>query len=326
MNKQLLAGLGAGVASAVVLITAATGGTMFALFTFIFLAPLPIVITGLGWGWASGALAAVVAALVMAGLLQFKAAVLHLVAVGAPMAIFAYYLMLNREVQSPDNSQAPAIEWYPIGRILGIAAIIGGALGSAALLSVATSVEGLETEIRKVVDRIVSGELPFPDQNLRKPTEEELEAFVKLMTASFSAAFATFWMMLACFNLWLGGLITSASGRLARPWPDLSLMALPTHTPLLFVGAIGLSFLPGYPGLIASGFASAFFFAYLVVGLAIVHNLTRGIAVRPLLLVMVYFSLVFLNPFSSIIVAMLAIAEPISPFRRRPPNPGAGNT
>ncbi|MEO0809094.1 MAG: hypothetical protein AAFW82_00360, partial [Pseudomonadota bacterium] len=80
---------------------------------------------------------------------------------------------------------------------------------------------------------------------------------------------------------------------------------------------VGLSFLPGYAGLIALGFASAVLFAYIIVGLAIIHNITRGLAARPFILFMVYAGLLLLNPFSSIIVAMIAIGEPISPIRRR---------
>ena len=136
------------------------------------------------------------------------------------------------------------------------------------------------------------------------------------MTQSFAAAVASFWMVVACLNLWLGGLIPHASGRLARPWPNLTELALPRIAPLVFAAAIALSFLPGYPGLIASGFGSAMFFAYLLVGLAIIHNLTQASAARPFILFAVYFALVALNPFSGIVVSMIGIAEPISPLRR----------
>ena len=324
MNLGIAVGIGAGLASALVLVAAATGSTILALFSFIFLAPLPIIIAGLGWGWAAGIVAAIVSALVMLALGQPKAAALHLFAIGLPMAAFAYFLLLNRSYVAGAGGQ-PTTEWYPVGRVIGLATLVAGSLAALAMYSVAPNLEGLESEIRRVVDRLAKGELPLPQGSVAKPGEAELDAFAKLMTQSFAAAVASFWMALACLNLWLGGLITHASGRMARPWPNLTELALPRSAPLVFAGAIALSFLPGYPGLVASGFGSAMFFAYLLVGLAIIHNLTRANAARPFILFAVYFALVALNPFSGIVVSMIGIAEPISPLRRsfgtRPPAP-----
>ena len=105
---------------------------------------------------------------------------------------------------------------------------------------------------------------------------------------------------------------------------DLSLLTLPREAPIALAAAIGLSFVGGYVGLIALGFASAIFFAYLIVGLAIIHNLTRKFgAARMLIMTAVYASLFILGPFSAIIISMIGIAEPISPIRRRSGEPTA---
>jgi hypothetical protein len=335
MRNSLLVGLGAGIASALVLVAAAKG-SMFGLFAFIFMAPLPIIIVGLGWGWPAASTAAAAAGGAMVIVSQPKAAILHLCAIGLPMAAFAYFLLLNRFTgqRLPDGN--PAIEWYPVGRVVAFAALIAGGLASLSLFSVASDMASLEAEVRKTLDRFIASSpgtdgkpaasqdgRPVP--NLKLPSDADIETFAKLMTRSFAAAVATFWMALACLNIWLGGLIARASGRLARPWPDLSLLSLPRETPLAFVAAIGLSFLDGYAGLIASGFASAFFFAYLLVGLAIIHNLTRGTNARGLILFAVYLALFVLNPFSGIIIAMIGIAEPISPLRRRFSSPAPPN-
>ena len=316
MRTGIMIGLGAGLVSALVLVAAATGTNALVLFFLFFLAPMPIIIVGLGWGWAASAVAAAVAAVAMLTLSQPRAAVLHLVAIGLPMATLAYFIMLNRVVGPGQGGSQPSLEWYPIGRVLGITAVIAGGIAALALFSIASDVAGLEKAIRKAVDRFASGQLSLPGGETKAPEPEQLDAFAKLMTQSFAAAVASFWMFLACFNLWLGGVVTKASGRLLRPWPDLSLVMLPREAPLAFVAAIGLSFLPGYAGLIASGFAGALFLAYMLVGLAIVHNLTQGLGARPLVLFATYFALVVFNPFSGIIVAMLAISEPILPFRR----------
>ncbi len=336
MRNGLFIGFGAGVASALVLMAAAKG-SLLGLFALLFLAPLPIIIAGLGWGWAAGGTAAAVAAGAMLVVTQPKAAALHFFAIGLPMAVLAYLLMLNRLSGARAADGSPVVEWYPVGRAVGLAAIFAGCLSALALFSVASDIDGLEAEIRKGLDRF-SASMPAPDKSadgsaqgtsrrpaLNLPKGADLDAFAKLMTRSFSVAVASFWMALACLNLWLGAVVTQASGRLARPWPDLSLLALPREMPLAFVAAIGLSFLEGYPGLIAAGFASAIFFAYLLVGLAIIHNLTRGNSVRGLILFAVYLALFVLNPFSGIIIALIGIAEPILPLRRQRPPPQGGS-
>ncbi len=91
--------------------------------------------------------------------------------------------------------------------------------------------------------------------------------------------------------------------------------------------ALVFTFLPGYPGLISSGFAGALLFAYMLMGLAIIHYVTRGKAHRPFILWAVYFLLLLFNSWVAAIIALLAIAEPISPLKRwptagRPPQSG----
>ncbi len=316
MQNNILVGIAAGIVSAIVLIAAAQGSPL-ALFAFIFLAPLPIIIAGLGWGWTSAFSAAVIAALTMAALGSPRVAISHFVAVGLPMVICSYLLMLNRAIQPTSSEDKPYIEWYPPGRVLGFLALAAGALATASLFSIATNERELEAAIREHIDKF----------NLKLPGENDVENFAKLMTRSFTPVAATFWITVACFNLWLGGLVAYVSGQLARPWPDLSLMMLPREAPLFLLAAVGASFLGGYPGLIAIGFASAIFFAYLIIGLAILHNITRGNGARIFILVAVYLGLFILNPFSGIIIAMIGIAEPVSPIRRRfaPPDTGSGS-
>ena len=156
--------------------------------------------------------------------------------------------------------------------------------------------------------------------------EPEIAAFTELMVVSFAGAIASLWMAIATLNMWLAGVVTRASGRLIRPWPNLSETRLPRSMPLAFALCVVLTFLPGFPGLIASGFASAFMFAFLLVGLAVLHSVTRGMGARVLILSAVYASLIFLNPFSGIVVAMIGLAEPISPLRRKPPSQPPSST
>jgi len=311
MRNSIFVGLAAGLVSAVVLIAAAQGA-IAGLIALIFLAPLPVIIAGLGWGWAAAMVASALAALTLSVLVTPRVAMFHLLAVGLPMVASSYLLLLNRAAPQTNATQAGAsenagLEWYPPGRVLGALTLMAGSLAAILLFSIAANESQLEIATREYTEQL---ELKLPD-------EMTADDFAKLMVRGLTPVAATFWITVACFNLWLGAWVTEVSGRLARPWPDLSLMTLPNETPLALMLTVGLSFLPGYAGLIALGFASAVLFAYIIVGLAIIHNITRGLAARPFILFMVYAGLLLLNPFSSIIVAMIAIGEPISPIRRR---------
>ena len=322
MPLALLIGIGAGVVSAVLFASAATG-TLLGLLVLFFLSPLPVAIAGLGWGWQSAAAAAAASAAVIMFALSGRAALFHLLALGLPTVVLSYLCLLNREIAPAGNGADAKLEWYPIGRIVMVAAVWAGALAALALLTTASDIEGLRAALKQTFERIFVLSPPGSPTGAETLGEREISAFTELMVLTFAAAVATMWMTLATLNLWLAGLVTWQSGRLARPWPELAALRLPRTAPLAFAVAIVLTFLPGYGGLIASGFASAFLFAYTLLGLAIIHYVTRPLSARGLVLGAVYGALVILYPFSWLLLAALGLAEPISPLRRRLPPPGS---
>lgn len=318
MPFALLIGLGAGLVSALLFASASTG-TLLGLMVLVFLTPLPVAITGLGWGWPAAATATVSAPIAIALLVAPQAALLHLVALGLPTVILSYLTLLNRRVAEDGKEW---IEWYPVGRIVAITAVIAGCLATLALVSTATDMEGLRASLRETFERGILQQIETATPDGQTLGKEEIATFTELMVVSFAGAIATMWMAIAMLNLWLAGVVTRMSGILVRSWPELSTLTLPRQMSIAFAVAIALTFLPGYPGLIASGFASAFIFAFVLVGLAVVHYVTRGMAIRGLILLAVYASLVLLNPFSGLAVAMIGLAEPISPLKRKlPPAP-----
>ncbi len=316
MPIGLLIGLGAGLVSAVLFASAGTG-TVTGLLALIFLTPLPVAIVGLGWGWAAAAVAATGAFATITATINPQAALLHLLALGLPTVILSYLALLNRPVGG--TPEYPQLEWYPLGRIVAFAAFWAGGLATLALLTTATDLDSLRATLRESFERMFVNQaaLPSGEQPLGEP---EIAALTELMVVSFAGAIATMWMLLAMLNLWLAGLITRASGRLTRPWPDIASLQMPRTVTLAFGIAVAASFIPGYPGLIASGFASAFVFAFMLVGLAIIHSVTRGMGARGFILGAVYGALLVLNPFSGLAIATIGLAEPVSPLRRKPPS------
>jgi hypothetical protein len=321
MTAAFPIGLLAGLVSAVVFGSANTGSALGLLVLFM-VSPMPVAVAGLGWGWRAAAVAAAVGAVLIAGVLTPRAGLFHFLTLGLPAAVLSYFVLLNRDVA--DDSGQTRTEWYPLGRVVGYAAIWAGVLAAFALLSTADDIEHLRSQIRTIVDRMFTVPADKRPPGMPQPRPEQVEQITALMVASFAGATATIWFVVGVLNLWLGGLVAAKSGRLARPWPELSTLALPRSMTIALAGSILGMFLPGLPGLMASGFASALFTAFALVGLAIIHRVTLGRPSRGLVLTATYASLMLLSPFSVFILSILGLAEPFSPLRRTPvPYPGS---
>ncbi len=324
MQLGLLIGIGAGLASAALFASAWTG-TALGVFVLFFMSPMPVAIAGLGWGWAAGALAAAIGTLVVAMAGGARSGTVYLVALGAPAAVFSYLALLNRVVEvapgqgAPSDSLAAATEWYPIGRLIAWASLWAALIAAVALLSIGSDIASLRAALLEVFEKTNLAAAMGPGG--RALTAPEKNAFIALMAALFPWAMSTVWFTIAILNLWAAGHITRASGRLIRPWPDLSAVQLPPAMPLAFGAALLATFSTDMMGLLASGVASALMFAFMLVGLAILHRVTRGSALRPAVLSLAYAALLFMPPFSTLLVASIGLAEPF--FRKRFPPGGA---
>jgi hypothetical protein len=314
-----LIGLAGGFASAVLFMSAIAGGPMGRVLLY-FLAPLPSFLAGLGWGAPSALVAALTAAtgigVVLGGIWP---AFVFLVSQGLPIVILCHLALLNRPIavgaqDDEDGGTVTALDWYPVGRLLAAGAIIAGSLSVMSLFMLGGDLYQVRNALREMIEKVFAQDLA----SLRdKPlTREEIDALAQLGLYLLPAASATSWLAGFSLNLWLAGRITHASGRLARPWPDLAAMTFPPGMAWGMAIAMAFTFLPGYPGLISSGFAGALLFAYMMMGLAIIHYVTRGKAHRPLILWSVYFLLLIFNSWMAALIALLGLAEPISPLKR----------
>ena len=313
MPYRLLIGFGAGLVSAVVFASATTGPLLMRMVLFL-LTPLALFLAGLGLG----PLAAAVAGLAGTALVLVAGSALGALVFAAsqaiPVIVLTYLASLNRQ------TDAGNVEWYPAGRLVIAAAIIAGLFSTLTLFLLGGDIDTLRTALRDMLQQFVNTELPkMPDA----PTlgAEEIDEATAIALALLPAASAISTMGSLLFNLWLAGRITKASGRLQRPWPDLAAIVYPPVTPLLLAVATGAGFLAGLPGMIAAGFAGPLFLAYVLLGLAVVHFMTRGRPWRPFALWGLYASLFIMNTVASLAIALLGLAEAIWPMRKVSPPP-----
>jgi hypothetical protein len=284
MMQIVVIGLGAGAAAAL-LFASVVSGSMAAVFLF-YLAPLPILIAALGWSHWAGLIAAASAAAAIGTLSGSFLISVSVIAFGAWW--LGYLTLLARPV---GNGGGEAMEWYPVGRLVLWAAVIGTLVVAAAIPNFGTDQQSLQAGLRKVYERI-----------LRDPS------VVDMLVIAVPPAAAVFSTLTNVFNLWLAGRIVKVSGRLRRPWPDLSLMILPTSAMVALAAAIAGSFLPDLVGILAGVVAASLLMAFALLGFAVLHAITRGLGSRAILLTGAYAAaIVFFWPL--IAIAMLGLAE-----------------
>jgi hypothetical protein len=321
MATPFLIGAGAGLVSAALFASAATATSLAGILFY--LAPLPICLAGLGWGWIAAAVAALAGMAVAGGVLGLAPGGIFAGAVAMPMAVLCYLALLSRPAVAPQGQASAGLEWYPAGRLVGWAAVIAGALAAALVLTLGYDADSYRDSIKDLLQNSALKEL---DRDGTLINESTIGGLSSVLARTLPAAFAIVWQSIALFNLWLAGVIVEASGRALRPWPALDAIELPNAFFLAFTASLLASFLPGLAGLLATGFAGALLFAYVLQGLAVLHAFSRGMPFRGLLLSAIYIGILLLG-WVAVAVAILGLAEPMLRLRDRaaargqPPNP-----
>lgn len=354
MMRILLTGLGAGVAAAL-LFASVTSGVGLSVLLF-YLAPLPIMIVALGWSHWAGLTAALAAAAMLGGATSIVMIVTFLASVGAPAWWLGYLALLGRPVA---NGASPQMEWYPPGRLVLWAAVIGAGLTAGALMTLGSDESTIRSSLRSAVGamlRVEAAETAQPvadafkqgnpagkssDTGVRgrphaaSPTSARAAAadaspMIEVLARILPPAAAIIAALSQTANLWLAGLVVRLSGRLRRPWPDLTALSFPPLAAVLYGALLGAALLPGLPGLITSLFAATLTMAFAMVGCAVMHTATRGMQGRAAVLWGAYGCAFFLL-WPILLMTVVGVADTLFGLRGRfsrsgPPSaPGAQN-
>ncbi len=320
MPIPLIIGAGSGLVSAALFASAATATALAGVLFY--LAPLPLCLAGLGWGGMAALVSAITGTIVIAASLGPATAAIFALSIAAPTALLTHLALLSRPVAIPQGQVTQAVEWYPAGRIVGWAAIMAGALAAILVLILGYDQEAYKETIRQMLEHSALKEI---DRDGTLFTEETIASMSAMIARALPAAFAIVWLTITLFNLWMAGLIVHASGRALRPWPDLHALELPNALVPIFAASLLASFVPGLPGLVATGFAGALLFAFVLQGLAVIHVYSRGVPLRALLLAAVYLGILLLG-WVAIAVAIVGIGEPVFRLRERGQPPSTGGT
>lgn len=308
MVQITLVGIGAGAASALLFASVASGSPISILLFY--LAPLPVLIAALGWSHWAALVAAVAAggglAVALGGYFFFA----FLFGVGLPAWWLGYLTLLARPGPSGN------LDWYPIGRIVLWAALLGTLVVVAAIPTLGLDEETFRTSLRKGFERIIraqgQGSAPTPRGGDPASTDRLIDFLVSVIPPA-AAVLST---VVNIIDLWLAGKIVRLSGRLPRPWPELADMRLPRTTSVALAAGVIACFLPGLIGIVAGVFVATLLAIYAIVGLAVLHFITRGMTSRGLLLGGTYTALVIFG-WPVLLMALFGLIDAAVDLRAR---------
>ncbi|THD43702.1 MAG: DUF2232 domain-containing protein [Bradyrhizobium sp.] len=309
--------LGAGLASALLFLLTVKGTPLAVALAY--LAPLPLMIAAFGWGMLGGAIAAAIAGAAVAGFFGLQGALVFLLVVAAPAWALPSFALIPNYSPPWRRNLGEARSRTPIGAIVTLAAVFGALAGLAGLATLIFGYSGYEEglqalvgELTPAIEDALQGVVTLPDGVTARDIAEEVARLAPLATAALGS-------LALCANLYAAARSTSLSHRLPRAWPDLpSEFVLSRSFAAVTVLAIGAAVaLPQPIDQFAWVFAAPFAAAFALQGFAVLHAMSRGLPLRPLLIVALYFCCAVRAGWTLPLIAVIGFVDSLISLRAR---------
>jgi hypothetical protein len=315
MLQFVFIGIGAGVAAA--LLFASVTSSVWLSVPLFYLAPLPIMIAGLGWSHWAALIASLTGALTLGTVFGVVFLFAFLAGAGIPAWWLGYLAMLARpgNANGAGGQHATPLEWYPPGRLVIWAALLATLVVIAAIPNFGTDAESFRAGLRGALDAALRAEITTP-ADTPSGIPARVDRVIEFLVSAIPMAAAILATITNLFNLWLAARIVKFSGRLARPWPQLSDLRFPPVLAAALALAVVFSFVGGLLGIVASVAAASLLLAYGVLGFAVLHAVTQGLQMRPFLLGLAY-AAVFLIVWPILALCLLGLIDTAFDLRGR---------
>jgi Predicted membrane protein (DUF2232) len=299
MNRQSLFALAAGVASALLYLSILSGSP--GSFVLAYFSQAPLFLVGLALGLVPAAIACGIALVGLVAATEVATAALFVLLTALPVVYVVRQALLSRQVAAGQT------EWYPPGLILAGLTAYGLVLLAAAALYFAGEPGGLETAARHYLESVLqlsSG----ADKEIVASTIELVARYIP-GTVIGSAA------IMVVINAALAQGALAKTGNALRPSPSYHRVALPGWLAIALPVAVAAAFVPGRIGFLGGNAAVIVAVPFALVGLAVLHCVSRRWPARGLALGFIYLTTVLLG-WPAILVAGIGVVDHWSPLRR----------
>ncbi len=310
MIKLIAAGTLAGLVAGI-LYVAAGSGSLVSLLLF-YAAPLPLAIAGFAWFWPARTAALFSGGAVVAYVGDFTLAAIFTLSFSLPVAWFCNRILLSHKT-APGNG-GPDRVWYPLGNVVASVSLVSAALAMAGIFAVSDSFEAYQAFVRGHFQSI--SDISDLQTDGVQIDIDGYNQFLDQLTYLLPVLLVSGWIMIMLLNLFGGAKIAALSGQFIRPWEDLGQVSLSKNFAFAMAPVFAGTFLAGFPGLLSLIALGALAIAHTVIGLAVIHVVTRGMAMRPVMLGVVYGSLLLLGA-PALILGGLGLVEPWVRLRDR---------
>ncbi len=313
MLHRFIIAIGAGCAAALLFVVSAQ--TSILAMGLAYLAPLPIMIATLGWELDAGAIAVAISVAVLAVLAEPLSALVFAASVAAPAWALAAFAVTP--LARYFGRQKPDAPVYPsVGAIVSLAALFGMLASAGVLTAVIVFYGGYREGARHVAQAVAALAAEAFDG---APGNLTARDFADALVRFGPSAIAASTLLMLCVNLYGAARSTQLSRNLRRPWSDVpASLALPWPVGVVFLLCLGGAYaLPAPTGQYFSIVAGGLGAALALQGLAVAHALSRGLKMRPLMLVALYACCVLRAKYTLPVLAALGIVDGFLKLRSR---------
>jgi hypothetical protein len=299
MQRAQLIPLGAGIVAALLHLSVTLGSS--GAFMLAYFAQAPIVATGLALGFMPAAVAAAVAAVLVAvGSPGVGALSLFVLTSAFPVLLIVYFAIQNR-VRDGEGEDG-AVEWYPLGRLLGwltILALAAFVIAYLVFMGAENGVRGAtETYLRNVLGAL---------RGVQADTAA-IDQLISTMAIVFPAVAAASWILMIVVNGVMAHKFLTASGNNLRPMPVYSETEGPVWPAAVIAFGALMTIFGGNAGFFGINLMMIGAIPFFFIGLAVLHSISAAWPGRLLLLIGAYLFLVLLV-WPAAIVALLGLIE-----------------
>jgi hypothetical protein len=316
LNRFAIA-IGAGVASALLFCVIAKSTQISVVLAY--LSPLPIMISALGWGLDANAIATIVAASVVAGVIDPGAGLIFGLTVALPAALLSGLAATNS--LNPFDRANPPVKPFRAGAgLLAMVAAGLGALVSTVALAVMIVVNG-------GFAKAIASFRAMLEPNLHEaigdgaglPENLGAEEIARLIIRYAPAAIAATTTVMLLLNLYAAARVTQLSQRLNKPWADIpTTYKLPAPLTIVAIAATAAwVFAPEPYSPFAAAISAPLALIFAFQGLAVLHSLSRRAPGRLALIIALYFAFFLAPRWVGSALALIGLAESFVNLRAR---------